>query len=204
MAQLTPRDAAINGQFIPRIVEQARQARSNYAAYKHAEQAEQAQDYAGLQAAATGSGANIDNATRQKFRAILTSRSKRRGFTDDELAQAREIVEGTFVGNAARLIGKLAPSGIVSGGLSAALGHAVGHTIGVPALGLAAKHLGDTATRKAATRLNEMIRLRSALARQMGATPLRPRVAPGAGLATSLARFGMPQTDNPFENPSSP
>jgi hypothetical protein len=199
MAQLTPRDAVINGQFIPRVVEQAQEARGNYAAYKHAQQAEEATSNAALQAASTGSGANIDNATRQKFRAILTSPKKRRGFTDDELTQMGQIVNGTFMGDAARLVGKLAPTGVVSGGMSAALGHALGHTLLPAGIGMGAKMVSDAATRRAAARLSEQIRLRSPLAQRMGSSPLQRQVGPVEGLTNAALRHGTEPT-RPFAN----
>jgi hypothetical protein len=159
----------------------ANEGRGNWAAMSRAQQIERATNAAELQAASTGSGANIDNATRQKIRAILTNPKRQRGFSQDELGQMDQIVRGTFTGNAARLLGKLAPSGVVSAGLSTALGHAVGHTIGVPGLGLVSKAIGDAATRRAAARLSEQVRLRSPLARHIGATPRRPRsIAPTA------------------------
>lgn len=171
MAALKPADAAINGQFAPRVAQEARAARANYAAFKQAQQIDQATDRAGLQAASTGSGANIDNATRQKFRAILTNPKKLRGYSAEEQSAMRQLVQGTAGGNAARLIGKLAPSGIVSAALGAGLGEAVGHTVGVPALGLVAKKLSDMSTARKAAQLSELRRLRSPLARQIGAVP---------------------------------
>jgi hypothetical protein len=204
MVQLTPADAAINGHFIPRVVQEANEARGNYAAFKHAEQLDTSTDKAGLIAASTGSGANIDNATRQQMRQILTNPKKLRGFSPGEQVQMRQIVNGTFAGNAARLVGKLAPTGVVSGGLGALVGHTLGHTIGIPVIGAISKAAGDAATNRAAARLSEMVRLRSPLARRMGSTPLPPQVPTGARTAGSMARFGMPASQNPFENPNSP
>ena len=188
LGSLTPADAAINGHFIPQVAQEAQRARGNYAAYKHAQQVEEATNAAELQAASTGSGANIDNATRQKFKAILTNPKKQRGFTADELTQMRQIVNGSFAGNAARLVGKLAPTGVVSGSLGAMLGHTLGHTIGVPVIGGIAKSLGDATTRQAANRMSEQVRLRSPEARRLGATPA-PAVLPRmAGRAADQAR----------------
>lgn len=199
MANLDPADVAVNPHFAPRVAQEARAARGDYAAYKQADQIETATDNAALQAASTGSGANIDNATRQKFRAILTNPKKLRGYSDEEQAQMRQIVQGTFTGNAARLIGKLAPSGVVSGALGAGLGHAVGHTVGVPVLGWAAKQLADSATARAAANLSETRRLRSPLARQTGAVPYPGRVPP-VGAAMQLGRIGnaTDYPDNPY------
>jgi len=177
MASLSPADAAVNGQFAPHVAQEARAARGDYAAAKHAETVENATNMAELQAASTGSGANIDNATRQKFRAILASPKQRRGYSAAELTQMEQLVRGLPAGNAARLIGKLAPTGVVSGALSAGLGHVLGHTIGVPALGMASKAASDAITRHAAARLSEQVRLRAPESRRLGATPA-PAVVP--------------------------
>lgn len=45
-------------------------------------------------AATGGSGANIENSVRQNLRAILDSKSRRRGFTNGELDTMRAIVRG--------------------------------------------------------------------------------------------------------------
>lgn len=187
LGNLTPADAAVNPQFVGHVAAEARTARGNYAAHKHAEQVENATNMAELQAASTGSGGNIDNATRQKFRAILASPRQRRGFSAAELRQMEDLVRGSPGGNAARLVGKLAPTGIVSGTLSTALGHAIGHTIGVPVVGAAAKAASDAMTRSHAARVSEQIRLRSPEARRLGATPA-PRAIPR--MAGNVERMG--------------
>jgi len=169
LVNLDPADAVVNAHFAPARCRGGHACARRYAAHMQAQQIEEATDRASLQAASTGSGANIDNATRQKFRAILTNPKKARGYSREELAEMRQLVEGTAGANAARLVGKLAPSGIVSGGLSAALGHAIGHTAGVPIVGYVAKQLADAATARAAARLSEQRRLRSPEARRIGA-----------------------------------
>lgn len=195
MANIQPSQVAVNPQFAPLIAQQAREARGNWAAYKQAQQLETARTNAELQAASTGSGANIDNATRQKFRAILTNPKKARGYNAAELDAMRQLVRGTTPANTARLIGKLAPSGVVSGALSATLGHAVGHTLGVPIIGYAAKQFADAATARAAARLSEQRRLRSPLARQTGAVAAPTASFPVQG-AFQLGRLG--NTPNPY------
>ncbi len=200
LVNLDPADAVVNAHFAPRVAQEATRARGDYAAYKQAQQIEQATDAASLETASTGAGTNIDNKTRQKFRAILTNPKKARGYSREELAQMRQLVEGTAGGNAARFVGKLAPSGIVSGGLSAALGHAIGHTAGVPIVGYVAKQLADAATARAAARLSEQRRLRSPEARRIGAVaapPVLPRVA--IGMPRAMAQYGrLNNQSNPY------
>jgi hypothetical protein len=201
MEGLTPADAAVNGHFAPRVAQEAVQARGDYAAAKRAEAVDTARNKAELQAASTGSGGNIDNATRQRFRTVLNSPKLRRGFSADEIAEMERIVRGTSLGNAARLAGKLAPTGIVSAGLSAALGHAVGHSIGVPSLGLAAKAAADAITGGGVRRLSENVRLRSPEAQRIGATatpPRMPRIA-RAGIRNTQRAGLLGRLSNPYE-----
>lgn len=198
MSNLSPADVAVNPQFATRVAAEGRLARGDYAAYKQAEQIETATDHAALQAASTGTGANMDNATRQKFRAIVTNPKKMRGYSPEEQATMRQLVEGNLPRNAARFAGKFAPSGVVSSGLSAMLGRAVGHTIGVPVLGWAAKQLADSATARAAARLSEQRRLRSPQARLLGSTAA-PGWVPPVGGALQAGRLGaMTNNDNPY------
>jgi hypothetical protein len=192
LASLRPNDAAVNPQFAERVSQEALKARANYAAYKQADQIESATSRAELNAAATGSGANIDNATRQQIKNLLNNPKKLRGYTSAEIADMRAMVAGTFTGNAARLLGKLAPTGVVSGALGTMLGEAVGHSVGVPVLGYVAKKIGDAATGRAAARLSETRRLRSPEARRLGATatgPLVPKIARKALIGSQLGRI---------------
>lgn len=94
-----------------------------------AEKVNEAVSKADLRAASTGSGGNVDNATRQNLRRVL---EKPRGFTADEQAALEKVVRGTAGQNALRLAGKLSPSG---NGLMAALG--IGGTMVNPMVGLA-------------------------------------------------------------------
>lgn len=109
-----------------------------------------------LRAASTGSGGNVENATRQNVRKLL---EKGRGFTGDEKAAMEEIVRGTPGQNFLRLAGKLSPQG---NGLMAALGVGgamVNPTFGVASLaGLGAKSLADRGVRQGVEALDELIR----------------------------------------------
>lgn len=151
------------------------EARGNYAAAKRSERVAEALTKADRQAASAGSGGNIDNATRQQLKSILNSPKKSAGYSADELAQMERVVEGTRTGNIARLIGKAAPTGVVSGGLSSGAGYAVGGPIGaiaVPTAGYLAKKIADKSTERQARILDEMIRSRAPMARE----PLRVTV----------------------------
>lgn len=124
-----------------------RAAREAHARVRKTELIEQAIDKADLQAASTGSGGNINNATRQKLRQILDNPKKRRGFSEEELAAIEDVVRQGKVEGILRLAGKLSPSG---NGLSL-LTHLAGTSINpgwlvVPATGLASKSAADAIT----------------------------------------------------------
>lgn len=115
---------------------------------------------AALRAASTGSGGNVENATRQNLRRMIdpTSSSKI-AWSADEKKAIDEIVRGTPTQNALRLLGKLSPQG---NGLMAALGVGGAMTnpvLGVPSLaGLGAKHMADKGVQQGIQALDELIR----------------------------------------------
>jgi|GEM_PF-5802828 len=161
--------AAVSGNAneLSRVVSDAR---GNFAAAKRSERVGRAEELADLQAASGGSGANIDNAMRQRIKDILRSPKELKGFSPEEITQMRKIVSGTRVGNTARLLGKLAPTGVVSATLSGGGGFAFlgpAGAVGVPVVGFAAKKLSDIMTGSQLAKLDEIIRSRSPLARQM-------------------------------------
>lgn len=144
------------------------EAKGNYAASKRISRVEDAEYRAELNAASAHSGGNLNNATRQALKSILLSPAKRRGFSTEEIAQMEKVVKGTFTGNIARLIGKIAAvqgmhgAGVVAGSVAAApISH--GATLAIPAIGYAAKKIGDASTARAINQLDRMIAERSPL-----------------------------------------
>lgn len=121
-----------------------------------AEKLENAVDLAGLRTKVTGTGGNVDNATRQD---IFRELKKGRGYTADEKEAMRAVIEGTPTQNALRLAGRLSPT---TGGLSALLNvgaTAVNPLMAIPALGGAgAKVLADRGTQANVQKLAEIIR----------------------------------------------
>lgn len=103
-----------------------------------------------LNAAAAGSGANRENASHQAMKALRNNKSATRGFTPDEQAALMQAITGTPDQNALRLVGKLSPTGIVSGALSSGVGYQVGGPVGA----VAAPAVGYVA-RKGAERMQE-------------------------------------------------
>lgn len=140
------------------------EARGDYAAFKRSGMIDDALAKAELQASSAGSGSNIDNAIRQQIKSIVNNPKKLRGFSAEEVEQMRAIVKGSKIGNAARLIGKLAPTGVVSGALSSGAGLALGGApgaIALPAAGLAGKAIGDATTRRMVEALSASVRGRA-------------------------------------------
>lgn len=172
------------------------EARGNYAAAMRLGRLDTAAGKAELQAGAAGSGANIDNATRQQIKSVLNSPKLSRGFSPEEIDQMQQIVRGTFVGNAGRLLGKLAPTGIVSLAGSSGLGAAVGGAPGalvLPMIGYLGKYVGDASTRNQVGRLMTMVANRSPMgaAQAVARTPLANLLpASDATLAALLGREG--------------
>jgi muramidase (phage lysozyme) len=155
---------------IPETADTLKPALGNYAAAKRSEQVGGALERAKMQADSSGSGANIDNAMRQQFKGVLKSPKQTRGWNEEELAGARGVVGGDATTNAARYVGKLAPTGVVSGTLSGGAGFVAGGpagAVGLPIVGYAGKVLADTLTAGKVQKLDELIRSRSPLAKQI-------------------------------------
>ena len=173
-----PQNAVVSGD--PAKVGQIwNDARGNYAAAKRSEQIDAAIEDAELQAGSAHSGQNIDNATRQRIKAILRNPKARRGYSGEELRQMKRVVMGTYPGDAARFVGNLLGGG---GGLgmtaTAAMGTGIagaaargpiGAMVGaaMPVAGYAFKKLGNALTARQVNDLQTLIRSRSPLADQM-------------------------------------
>jgi hypothetical protein len=115
-----------------------KEGRDYWSRFRKLEKVDELLDRAGLNAGSAGSGGNIENASRQQLKRILTDKKMMRGFTTDEKDAIRKAVLGTPGQNTLRLLGKLSPQG---GGLMAALGTGFSFAnpwIGLPAMALAA------------------------------------------------------------------
>lgn len=112
-----------------------------------------------------------------------TNRGMRR-FSKDEQAAIRKVAEGGAVENGLRLLGKLAPTGIVSTGIGGSIGFAIGGPAGavaVPAAGAAARKGAGIMTGRNAKRASEEVR-RGGKA---------PRAGAGAGTRETLNSAGV-------------
>ncbi|RVG01740.1 hypothetical protein CN172_04335 [Sinorhizobium meliloti] len=132
------------------------EARSLWSRVTKANKVQDAVNRADLRAASTGSGGNVDNATRQNMRRLLENP---RGFTADERAALETVVRGTPTQNALRLAGKLAPTGVVSGVLSGGAGFGILGPMGLalPLAGAGAKAIADRTTKKNVQKLADII-----------------------------------------------
>lgn len=107
------------------------------------------------------SQSGFDNALRVQFRSLAKNKKRLRIFTAEEQAAIRKVAMGGKLTNSFRNIGKLAPSGVVSGGFSAGLGFTIAGPAGafvVPAIGQISKTVAAIRTAKAAEETAKLTR----------------------------------------------
>lgn len=92
------------------------------------------------------SASGMENALRTQFRQVAMSPKQMRRFTKEEQEAIRSVAKGDLTTNALRMVGKLAPRGIVSGGVLAGIGSVN------PLLALAALGAGEVGKRGATAR----------------------------------------------------
>jgi hypothetical protein len=120
--------------FVEPLAPEFGQARSVASRYLQAEDLDEARRLAAVKAGQfTGSG--LENALRSQYRGLDSDIEKGRAFFTPEVAEAiRKVSRGTPVSNTLRGLGKLAPTGVVSGGLGSFLpGFGVASMFGGPA-----------------------------------------------------------------------
>lgn len=164
-----------------------KQARDLNTRVRKVEAVEDAVESARLRAGSTGSGGNVDNATRQNLRRVLENE---RNFTPDERAALEEIVVGGQGQNLLRLVGKLSPGG---NGLMTALnigGAAANPLLAIPGVaGIVSKMTADAMTARKVQRLIDMIAAGGAkVTAPPRAAPSAQTVAGGAALTNLFAR----------------
>lgn len=162
-------------------------ARGNYAAAMRSRTFAGKQDQATLHAGASNSGANLDNALRQRVRDVLKSDKASAGYSDEELAAMRRFVIGDKSRNTLRKIANAfggggglgtmatAAAGFGSGGYLA--GGPTGAVAGValPVLGWGAKKAENMLAKKGMGQIDEQLRMRSPLYNQRAANaPVNP------------------------------
>lgn len=155
------------------------EANGNYSALKTDEAIGDSLQKAEFQTAATHSGRNLDNKTRQSFVKFLTNDKIGAGLRQPELDAAESIVRGSKSADVARGVGNFlggggglgmlhaAGSGAAAGFAAAGpVGAAVG-AVGAPATGYILKKLADASTMGKVDALREMVRARSPLGQSM-------------------------------------
>ena len=161
LARLAPQDAAVNGQFVTRLRPELREGLQNYAAAKRAEELSE------IRQRGEDSARGTNDAILSQYRRILGNPRLRRGYSDDEINQMRRAVQGTVVGNVAHTLGYLAPSHPLTGLAPAAGAFFAGAgpaAFAGPAIGQAAKTIGNFSTGRNIDKLERMVRMRSPLA----------------------------------------
>lgn len=157
-----------------------------------------------LAAAVANSGANVDNAIRQRMAAILKSPKEARGYTPEELAGMERVARGTVPTNVARVVGNLLGGGgglgaVVTGGAGAMAGASTGSPMAaaagaaLPAVGLLSKQIANMLTRKSAAKVDELIRSRSPLAESRPSIPVSPEMR--SALIRALTTTGAELSD---------
>lgn len=151
------------------------------------------------QAAAGGSGQNLDNAIRQRTRSIIQDPSAVAGFSTPEIEALRNVVNGGWVQNRLRDYSNItgggrglgaAFAGLMSGfGSAPYVGGLKGTLIGasIPLSGSIAKTLENSMSRRQLNRADELVRSRSPLAEELASLPQPSRAgAAFSGLLPSL------------------
>jgi hypothetical protein len=152
------------------------QARGIASRYINAQKIGKARDLADA-SASTFSGSGPENAIRTQFRNLdkkITSGAEN-GFNPATVDAIRQVTRGTPLSNAARQVGKLAPTGVVSFGLGTGVPAAIGNMVAGPAgaatMGVAAPALGMFGRKAAEKMAMRSANLADLVARNGGALP---------------------------------
>lgn len=124
--------------FTAPLAPQFSEANSLYSRAMRSGQLETARELAEARAGQfTGSG--LENALRTEYRAIdrdmARGRPSARGFSGDTPEAIRTVARGDALTNAARAVGRFAPTGVVSAGLGGGMPFLIGSQVGGPVLG---------------------------------------------------------------------
>lgn len=162
---------------VPEFSKTAKEARGNYRAGKSVERVDEALERGRLNAATSGSGANLVNNLRQSVKRIYLN--KKIPKTPEEAALMKGIAEGTTAGNLARLFSKLGPSHPLSGwgsAIAADLKGRSGAGAASMALGALAQHIAERSTSRQIGKLRDSILRNSPLGQQMAKNASLPKV----------------------------
>lgn len=135
---------------------------------------DQLDEAAADRAAASGSGGNVNNASRQN---VIRFQKATGNLTPDEAAATRHAIRGSVGGNALRQVGKLSPEGNGLGMTVHLVGAAASHGTSLPIAvgGFVAKRAADLIQRNNVQALRDLIasggEAASEVARQLAADP---------------------------------
>jgi hypothetical protein len=103
------------------------------------------------------SASGYENALRIQFKQLAMNDKKMRRFSPEEQAAIRKVARGGPMENAMRMLGKFAPTGVVSG-MAAALVSTVPGGIALPAAGIGARYAATRMTKANALKAEEVMR----------------------------------------------
>jgi hypothetical protein len=106
------------------------------------------------------SGSGLENAIRTQFRGLAKNKKQMRMFSAEEQAAIRRVANGGPMENAARFIGKFAPTGVVSGVLTGGAGAMIGGPLGaaLPLAGLGGRAVATRMTLRNVRAADELMR----------------------------------------------
>jgi hypothetical protein len=173
-----PEGAVVSGQ-ADEAARTIANARGNLAASKRSDSLLRIQDAAELRAAASNSGANTANAIRQRIAALVENPKRLSGFNDVERALIEKIARGDGPTNLTRAagnylgggggLGAAASTALAGGGAVLATGNPAMGAVGLaaPVVGAASKAVSEYLTKKALSKADSVVRMRSPLYEQM-------------------------------------
>lgn len=186
------------------------EARGNNAAMERALEVQRAMHNADVQSGSTYSGGNLNNAMRQQLRPLLKAKKGQfrpnavengfipKGMNEEEARQLARAVLGTKTGNLARAVGKVGPNGGALGlghfGMAFATG---GKSVPLSVAAVLARMAGEASTARQMRILDQMIRMRSPLAKSLASRNLtQPAPSAKALVAAIAARSASPAYPN--------
>jgi hypothetical protein len=115
----------------------------------------------GIAEKAQNAASGYENGLRAGFRSLANNEKEMARFSPEEQDAIKRVVRGGTMENVTKLVGKLAPTGVVSGGISAAVGNAIGGAPGsiiLPAIGAGARSAATAATGRSADAVSSLVR----------------------------------------------
>lgn len=172
-------------QFLDPMAPEIGVANQIYSRAKKGELIEQAIELAGSRAGQF-SGSGFENALRTEFRGLQRQiiKGQLRGLSQPEIDAINRVADGGPLENALRMVGKLAPTGVVSMGMGGGVPFMIGNAVGGPAMGAVAgagTMAAGMGARTAATKLTAANARQAVVAALMAGQPrttANPAISP--------------------------